>query len=153
MRGAFGGSSSRDDRVGDQLRWPRPRYRPMDRDHSVRIAVAMASLLFISRSYAQEPLNSAIPAFAGNSKTTPMLRHDILVTLIPMFVARENCPAVESIDATFVGLDKDASGRVTGMLERWQAHGCGKSAMFEVQLTRTNNDQTNYLVTPVRTNP
>jgi hypothetical protein len=113
----------------------------------------MALLLVMSRSYAQEPLNGANPAFAGNSRTTTILRHDILATLIPMFVAHEKCPAVESIDATFVGLNKDESGKVTGMLERWQAHGCGKSAMFEVQLTRTNNDQTDYLVTPVRPNP
>jgi hypothetical protein len=117
------------------------------------IAVAMALVWVMWSSYAQEPLNSAVPAFAGNSKTTAVLRHDILATLIPMFVAQENCTAVESIDAVFIVLNKDASGRVTGMLERWQAHGCGKSAMFDVQLTRTNNDQTDYFVTPVRPSP
>jgi hypothetical protein len=66
-----------------------------------------------------------------------------------MFVVREHCVGVESIDATFVGLDKDASGRVTGMKEQWRAFGCGKSAAFDVQLTRTKDDQTDYVVTPV----
>ena len=66
-----------------------------------------------------------------------------------MFVVPQHCDQIETIEATFQGLDKDASGRVTGMSERWRAIGCGKSALFDVRLTRTPNDQTDFVVTPV----
>ena len=115
------------------------------------LTASIASLLVMSLAHAQEPQNAAIPVFTGSSKTTAVLRHDILVTLIPMFVVHEHCAGVESIDATFVGLDKDASGRVTGMKERWLAFGCGKSAAFDVQLTRTKDGQTDYVVSPFPT--
>jgi hypothetical protein len=115
------------------------------------LTASTASLLVMSLAHAQEPQNAASPVFTGSSKTTAVLRHDILGTLIPMFVAHEHCAGVESIDATFVAIDKDASGRVTGMKERWRAFGCGKSAAFDVQLTRTRDDQTDYVVSPVPT--
>jgi hypothetical protein len=112
-----------------------------------------ALLLATSWATAQDSQKSASPAFTGNSKTTPVLRRDILLRLIPMFAVPQHCDQVETIDATFQQLDKDASGRVAGMLERWRATGCGKSSLFEVRLTRTSNDQTDFLVTPVQSTP
>ena len=112
-------------------------------------APVTALLLAASWAGAQDSQKSASPAFTGNSKTTPALRRDILLKLIPMFAVPQHCDQVETIEATFQQLDKDASGRVTGMLERWRATGCGRSSLFDVRLTRTSNDQTDFLVTPV----
>jgi hypothetical protein len=93
-----------------------------------------ASLLVISLAHAQEPQNAALPVFTGSSKTTAVLRHDILVTLIPMFVAHEHCLGLRALTRRL-----------------WRAFGCGKSAAFDVQLTRTKDDQTDYVVSPAPT--
>jgi hypothetical protein len=106
-------------------------------------------LLATSWAGAQDSQQTDGPAFTGTSKTTPVLRRDILLRLIPMFTVAQHCHDVETIDATFQQLDKDTSGRVTGMLERWRANGCGKSSLFDVRLMRTSNNQTDFVVTPV----
>jgi hypothetical protein len=110
---------------------------------------AIALLLTAPWAGAQDSQMNASPAFTGNSKTTPILRRDILVRLIPMFAIPQHCDHIETIEATFQELDKDASGRVTGMSERWLAIGCGKSALFDVRLIRTTKDQTDFVVTPI----